>query len=126
MNLIKKYGLPFLIGGLTVSGIKYSSHHMKQEYAAIVGALPLGLFSTLFVIELNKTDDYIKNYTLQTVLTILAGAIYLFCSQVYVKFVDKSKSKSKSKDITLNRVRFAYVISITTWILLSILKLGLI
>jgi hypothetical protein len=122
MNLIKKYGLPFLIGGLTVSGIKYSSHHMKQEYAAIIGALPLGLFSTLFVIELNKTDDYIKNYTLQTVLTILAGAIYLFCSQVYVKFVDKSKSN----DISPNRVRFAYIISITTWILLSILKLGLI
>jgi hypothetical protein len=122
MNLIKKYGLPFLIGGLTVSGIKYSSHNMKQEYAAIIGALPLGLFSTLFVIELNKTDDYIKNYTLQTVLTILAGAIYLFCSQVYVKFVDKSKSN----DISPNRVRFAYIISITTWILLSILKLGLI
>lgn len=122
MNLIKKYGLPFLIGGLTVSGIKYSSHHMKQEYAAIIGALPLGLFSTLFVIELNKTDDYIKNYTLQTVLTILAGAVYLFCSQVYVKFVDKSKSN----DISPNRVRFAYIISITTWILLSILKLGLI
>ena len=122
MNLIKKYGLPFLIGGLTVSGIKYSSHHMKQEYAAIIGALPLGLFSTLFVIELNKTDDYIKNYTLQTVLTILAGAIYLFCSQVYVKFVDKSKSN----DISPNRVRFAYIISIITWMLLSILKLGLI
>ena len=122
MNLIKKYGLPFLIGGLTVSGIKYSSHHMKQEYAAILGALPLGLFSTLFVVELNKTDDYIKNYTLQTVLTILAGAIYLFCSQVYVKFVDKSKSN----DISPNRVRFAYIISIITWMLLSILKLGLI
>ena len=53
MDTIKQYGLPFLIGGTVIAGIKWTSHHMPQKYAAIVGALPLGLLSTLFIVEAN-------------------------------------------------------------------------
>ena len=71
MDTIKQYGLPFLIGGTVIAGIKWTSHHMPQKYAAVVGALALGLLSTLFIIEANKTDAYIKNYTIQTFVAIM-------------------------------------------------------
>ena len=71
MEEIKEYGVPFLIGGTVVAAIKYTSHHMSQKYAAIPAAMPLGLLSTLFIIEANKTDSYIKNYTIIMSFTIL-------------------------------------------------------
>ena len=119
MNAIKKYGLPFLIGGTVIAGIKWTSHHMPQKYAAVVGALPLGLLSTLFIVEANKTDSYIKNYTIQTFVTVLAGLGYLIGSHTYYKF----SKKQKDRDITEKRVKIAYIISVVAWIVLSVLKL---
>ena len=122
METIKKYGIPFLIGGTVIAGIKYTSHHMPQKYAAVVGALPLGLLSTLFIIEANKTDAYIKNYTMQTFVTVLAGLGYLIGSHVYYKY----SKKNKDRDISVERVRIAYIISVVAWIVLSVLKLELV
>ena len=121
MSLIYKYAVPFLIGGFTISGIKYASHHMKQKYAAVIGALPLGLLSTYFVIEANKTDSYIRNYTIQTLVTVIAGLFYLIGSHTYYKFSEKSKNR----DITERRVHIAYYISVVAWLVLSVLKLEL-
>ncbi len=118
----KKYGLPFLIGGTAVSDVKWTSHHMPQKYAAIVGALPLGLLSTLFIIEANKTDAYIKNYTIQTFVTVLAGLGYLIGSHTYYKF----SKKQNDRDITKERVKVAYIISVIAWFVLSVLKLEII
>jgi len=123
---MEEYGIPFLIGGILFAGtkfaaIKYTSHHMTQKYAALVGSLPLGLLSTLFVIEANKTDAYIRNYTVQTLVTVLAGLGYLIGSQTYYKW----SKKNKNKDITVERVHVAYIISIIVWIILSALKLKL-
>jgi uncharacterized protein involved in response to NO len=122
MNAVKQYGIPFFIGGVVLSSIKYASQHMSQKYAAIAGALPLGLLSTLFIVEANKTDSYITNYTIQTLVTVFAGMIYLIGSHVYYKF---SNTNGK-KDITIGRVRVAYFLSVVTWLILSILKIQLI
>ena len=40
---------PFLIGGATVAGIKYLSSRAPPQYTAILGALPIGLLSTLYI-----------------------------------------------------------------------------
>ena len=122
MNTVKKYGIPFFIGGVVLSSMKYASHHMPQKYAAIVGAFPLGLISTIFIIEANKTDSYITNYTIQTLVTVFAGLGYLIGSHAYYKY---SNTKG-NKDITVERVRVAYFISIAAWLILSILKIQLI
>ena len=121
MDTIKQYGLPFLIGGTVIAGIKWTSHHMPQKYAAVVGALPLGLLSPLFIIEANKTDAYIKHYPIQTFVTVLAGLGYLIGSHTYYKF----SKKQKNRDITQERVKIAYIVSVVAWIVLSILKLEL-
>jgi len=121
MDTVKQYGLPFLIGGTVIAGIKWTSHHMPQKYAAIVGALPTGLLSTLFIVEANKTDSYIKNYTIQTFVTVVAGLGYLIGSHTYYKF----SKKQNNRDITQERVEIAYIVSVIAWIVLSILKLKL-
>ena len=126
MSTIEEYGIPFLIGGILFAGtkfaaIKYTSHHMTQKYAALVGSLPLGLLSTLFVIEANKTDAYIRNYTVQTLVTVLAGLTYLIGSHTYYNW----SKQNKNRDITVERVRIAYALSIIIWIILSVLKLKL-
>ena len=104
METIKKYGIPFLIGGTVIAGIKYTSHHMPQKYAAVVGALPLGLLSTLFIIEANKTDAYIRNYTMQTFVTVLAGlgihsAIDFFRNKDSSNTTQDKRDKQELKDI---------------------------
>ena len=72
METIKNYGIPFLIGGTVIAGIKWTSHHMPQKYAAVVGALPLGLLSTLFIIEANKNKIILASpSTLVSVLKII-------------------------------------------------------
>ena len=96
MNAVEEYGIPFLIGGILFAGtkfaaIKYTSHHMTQKYAALVASLPLGLLSTLFVIEANKTDAYIRNYTVQTLVTVAAGLAYLIGSHTYYNWSKKIK-----------------------------------
>ena len=35
------YIIPFLLGGVTVSGIKYLSNIVGPAYAALLGALPI-------------------------------------------------------------------------------------
>ena len=121
MEEIKEYGIPFLIGGTVVAAIKYTSHHMSQKYAAIPAAMPLGLLSTLFIIEANKTDSYIRNYTMQTFVTVLAGLGYLIGSHTYHNFYEKKEVRN----ITEKRVRIAYFISVIAWVVLSLLKLEL-
>ena len=122
MEELKEYGIPFLIGGSVVSAIKYTSHHMSQKYAAIPAAMPLGLLSTLFIIEANKTDSYIRNYTMQTFVTVLAGLGYLIGSHTYHRFYEKKEIRT----ITEKRVRIAYFISVVAWLVLSALKLELV
>ena len=64
---------------------------------------------------------YIKNYTIQTFVTVLAGLGYLIGSHTYYKY----SKKNKNRDITQQRVKIAYIVSVIAWVVLSVLKLEL-
>ena len=51
MNQYLQYLLLFLIGGFTLTGIKYASEYVSPIMAGIIGALPIGLFSTYFLVS---------------------------------------------------------------------------
>lgn len=111
----KNYLISFIVGGLTVAGIKYASNNLSQEYAGIIGALPIGLFSVLFIIKNENAEEYIKNYTIQTIVTILAG----FAFMLYL-YLNKKNKVEISKE-----VKIAYVIAILVWIVGSFAKFKL-
>ena len=72
---IKNLVVPFLIGGVTVSTVKFLSNIGNPALAAIAGALPIGLIS-IFLLTSSDSVVYSKNYFFITL--ILAFSIALF------------------------------------------------
>ena len=78
MDEYLQYLVLFLVGGFTLTGIKYASEYVSPIMAGIIGALPIGLFSTYFLITHAKTGGYLKNYIKQTTLTLALALLYLY------------------------------------------------
>ena len=78
MNELMEYIALFLVGGFTLVGIKYASEYVSPIMAGIIGALPIGLFSTYFLITHAKTSGYLKNYIKQTTLTLGLASLYFY------------------------------------------------
>ena len=76
---IQEYIFPFLLGGVTVGGIKYLSSVVSPAYAALVGAMPIGYLSTYFIPSVEKRKVYLKNYcyTLATIIICAIAYIYM-------------------------------------------------
>ena len=104
MNELKEYIVLFLVGGFTLVGIKYTSKYVSPIMAAIIGALPIGLFSTYFLINHAKTSGYLKNYIKQTTLTLGLASLYFYGIETF--------------DHTT-----IYALTIMLWILFSYMRL---
>lgn len=72
------YIIPFLIGGVTVAGIKYLSNIVSPAYTALLGALPIGYISTYFIPSEEKRKEYLVNYCYTLVTIILCAIAYIF------------------------------------------------
>ena len=81
--------LPFIIGGATVAGIKYLSKNVGPEYAALLGALPVGYISTYFIKDDTKTKIYLKNY-------IWGLTSFIFCAIIYIMLLNNNINKNIS------------------------------
>tara|TARA_Y100001970_G_scaffold271509_1_gene367016 strand:- start:940 stop:1272 length:333 start_codon:yes stop_codon:yes gene_type:complete len=104
MNNTLQYVIMFFIGGFTVSGIKYISSIADPAYAAILGALPIGLLTSITLKKVNIVDHYIENYAVMSFILLLAALIY------HILIMNK---------VPLN---VAYAITIIIWMILAILK----
>jgi phosphatidylserine synthase len=101
MSELKTYGIPFLIGGCVVSGVKYASNNIKNPaVAAMIGGIPTGLISIYFV-KNYKTIGYTNNYFFVTLALLTAIAIF-YTLRVYTNL---------HKNIIL-------LISLSTWAIL--------
>ena len=78
----------FLIGGLTVAGIAYFSNNATNPaVAGIIGALPVGMPSSIFVDD-DKVASYAYNLLLMTIPLLLATLSnwYLISKLKYTKY----------------------------------------
>ena len=64
---------PALIGAVTVGGIKFLGDRSSPALAAVLGAAPIGLLSTLVLKDRSKAQEYLGKYTL-FVAFIAAGS----------------------------------------------------
>ena len=101
------YIAPFLIGGVTVAGIKFLSNRVDPKYAAVLGALPIGLISTYYIKDTSKLDDYLTNYTIMAAILIITALTFKFL--MFEKF-----SRTAS-----------YIDAILIWIAIVIAKIKL-
>ena len=70
------YAIPFVIGGVTVAGIKFLSNRVAPKYAALLGALPIGYISTYYIDDIPKTMSYLMNYSFSLGFIILGAILY--------------------------------------------------
>jgi hypothetical protein len=93
----------FMIGGTTVSGISYFSKNFSTLAASIIGGVPIGLPSALFIDDKNVLS-YLQNLSVMTFILFFVTTMSFFIMK-YEKY-DKYKTIS---------------ISLGTWVALSIL-----
>jgi hypothetical protein len=83
-NILKSLIIPFLVGGTVISGVKYSSTHIKNPaVAAIIGGIPTGLLALYFVNN-DKSLQYAYNYFFIT-LSLLTSVSIFFMLHTYTK-----------------------------------------
>jgi len=75
---ILKYLFPFLLGGFTVSGIKYVASIASPAYAALIGTFPIGYLSTYYILSETKRKEYLVNYNYSLATIIIAGIAYIY------------------------------------------------
>lgn len=73
---MSEYIVPFIIGGITVAGIKFLSNRVAPKYAALLGALPIGYISTYYIDDVGKTMSYLVNYGVSLSFIVLAAILY--------------------------------------------------
>ena len=79
------YIFPFLLGGVTVAGIKYLSTVVSPAYAALVGAMPIGYLSTYFIPNVEKRKEYLVNYTYTLATIIICALAYLYMLNIQIE-----------------------------------------
>ena len=99
------YLLIFLLGGTTVLGINLLSNHVNPKYAAILGAFPIGILSSIYITKLNILDHYLKNYAVMSIILFITAVTY-----------DMILKRSMNRNNGL-------IAAIFIWLLLTILKL---
>lgn len=77
MNHIAVLLEPFLIGGSIIAGVKWASLYLNPGLAAVVGGVPTGLISSMFITE-QQRDDYVYNYIFVTAILLAAVLVYYF------------------------------------------------
>tara|TARA_B100000575_G_C22963098_1_gene556304 strand:- start:509 stop:841 length:333 start_codon:yes stop_codon:yes gene_type:complete len=105
MNKILEYILLFLVGGCTVSGIKYVSTIAGPSYAAILGALPIGILTSITLKNVKIIDHYIENYAAMSLILLLVALFY------HILIMNK---------VQLN---VAYGLTIIAWLVLATMKM---
>tara|TARA_B100000161_G_C33483711_1_gene383759 strand:+ start:292 stop:615 length:324 start_codon:yes stop_codon:yes gene_type:complete len=103
-----QYLVLFLIGGFTVSGIKYLASILPPSYAAVVGAIPMGLLTSITLKNVNIIDHYIENYAMMSFIILLSALLY----NILI-----------SNNVSLY---LSYGITILFWVTLVVLKLNFI
>ena len=59
----------FVAGGLVIGGAKYVSQHVSPMWAALLGGLPTGIMTAMFLdMSPGDTKKYYRGYILQSVI----------------------------------------------------------
>lgn len=105
MSLAKEILIPFFIGGVVISSVKFISTHLDNPaLAAIIGGIPTGLISIYFLSS-QKSLKYSQNYFFVT-LSLLTAILSFYLMILYT-------------DIEKNKI---LIISIVLWMLLVLIR----
>jgi hypothetical protein len=96
----------FLLGGFTVSGIKYLSTILPPSYAAIIGAFPIGILTSITLSNKNLVEHYIENYAAMSLILLISALIY------YILMSNKVS------------LYLSYGITLIFWLILVIIKIN--
>ena len=107
------YLVPFISGGTIVALTKYASRVKTLDaYSGIIAAFPMGLLSAYFIVEGPKIENYMKDYAIQSLLTIISTIVFL----LFLKYRKKDKIESKE-------IGYATIVAGLFWLLSSFTKL---
>ena len=71
----------FLIGGTCVAGISYIGNYIDPLLAGLLAGIPIGLPTTYFILNKQKSNKYVKNLMLTTVMLTFVTILF------YITFV---------------------------------------
>ncbi len=95
---------PFLIGGSVIAGVKWASLYLNPGLAAVIGGVPTGLISSMFIAQDQRTD-YVHNYIFVTAILLVAVLLY------YYLLIKTKLDKT-----------YAFVIALVFWILAQLIN----
>jgi len=76
MSLLHTLIIPFITGGIIVSGVKYAATNLHNpKLAALIGAFPIGLFSIYF---LNSAEAVKYGWNYGIMCSILLVSVIVF------------------------------------------------
>lgn len=70
-SALRTFAIGFLIGGIIIGSVRLAASKVSVFWAAIFGALPLGIISMFFIAN-SQAEDYTKNYVQIAVISIVA------------------------------------------------------
>jgi len=98
----------FFIGGSIISGAKYISKKVSALWASLLGGLPTGIISAMFLKDNNDIHKFYHGYLIQSiVLTIIIILLNLAIT---------------TTDISVNKL---LLIAISIWLVVSVLMIHL-
>tara|TARA_B110000037_G_scaffold21124_1_gene23097 strand:+ start:4715 stop:5056 length:342 start_codon:yes stop_codon:yes gene_type:complete len=78
-----EYIEPFLLGGSLIAGSKLLSHYVSPEFAPLVGGLPTGILSSLFLVGNENKRKYYKGYLVSGIIITLSVISINLISKTY-------------------------------------------
>lgn len=96
-----------LLGAIIIGGVKYLALYVDPVFAPVLAGAPTGLIATYFLVSRNIVKEYVDNYLGVTTI-LLTSVIVFFIILKYTKI----------------HMRIATTISLATWIILNLLKIG--
>ncbi len=71
-NVFLNYVLLFLMGGSLFVLIKYLSTHVNIKYSSFIAAFPIGLLTSLLILN-NNLINYSYNYSVNVLILLIAA-----------------------------------------------------
>lgn len=73
----------FLIGGTFVAGISYIGNYVDPLLAGLLAGIPIGLPSAYFILNKQKSKEYVRNLALTTIVLTFVTILFYF---TFVKY----------------------------------------
>ena len=117
LSQLQGYIAPFLIGGTIVTGIKILGN-TGHPFAAVLGAAPIGLFTSYYILDNKKNVQYLKKYSAIAAVNILATFFILLSFYL----LNRTAIDHKFKKVHVYGVAFVLWFLIGAFVVLVLMK----